>query len=113
MVTIELFTSPTCPYCPPAREIVYKVAMQLEKQGEDVTLNEYNVYAREGSVKASEYGITHVPEIVIYNNPEKKIIMGETPSYAKLEKAIRVAQGKEPMPEKKSLFSKIKNKIGL
>ncbi|HID47100.1 MAG TPA: thioredoxin [Methanothermococcus okinawensis] len=60
MVKIEVFTSPTCPHCPPAKRVVEEVVAELGG-GVDV---EYIDVMREPE-RAIKYGIMAVPTIVI------------------------------------------------
>jgi predicted DsbA family dithiol-disulfide isomerase len=54
---IELFYSPTCPDCPPAKRIFRKLLAEYP----EVEYIEINV--KENLEKAREAGITHVPTI--------------------------------------------------
>ncbi len=63
-VLLELFVSPTCPYCPYAEVIVKKVAKEMPDKLEYVLLN---TVTEKGQRKAMEYGIPGVPSIAIDN----------------------------------------------
>ncbi len=112
-VNIELFTSPTCPFCPGAKKTAEQVVENLANKGEEVELREFNTTTRQGAAKANEYGITHVPELVVYENSEKKILIEGAPSLQSLERAIRMAQGKEEIPHKKNALDKARNILGI
>ena len=60
MVKIEVFTSPMCPHCPPAKRIVEEVVAEIGK-GIEV---EY-IDVMEEPERAMQYGIMAVPTIVI------------------------------------------------
>jgi small redox-active disulfide protein 1 len=60
VVTLELFTSKTCPHCPAAKEVAAKVK---EKIGDDLDYQDLDV--DENMEKAMEYGIMAVPTLVI------------------------------------------------
>ncbi len=60
MVLVKLFTSPTCPYCPKAEEIVEKVARE-----EGVVAIKLPVNTDEGMKEALKFGIRAVPAVVI------------------------------------------------
>ncbi|MEM3445590.1 MAG: glutaredoxin domain-containing protein [Thermoplasmata archaeon] len=56
---VELFYSPTCPDCPPAKRIFRR----LLAEHPEVEYFEINV--KENRKRAEELGLTHVPTIVI------------------------------------------------
>ncbi len=60
-ILIELFTSPTCPYCPRAKEIVERVVRRIPR----ALLIERDVSEPENAEIARRYGIQGVPTIVI------------------------------------------------
>ena len=82
-VIIEIFTSPTCIYCPAAKKIVEEVA------GKDITVVEHSSATPEGRRRASEFGIQSVPTIFV-SGPGTKEIIGfrGSPSKEGLLKAI-------------------------
>ncbi|AIY90742.1 MJ0307 family thioredoxin [Geoglobus acetivorans] len=61
MISIKLLTSPTCPYCPRAREVVKKLT---EEDGNVIAL-ELSVTTDEGLKEALKFGISGVPAIII------------------------------------------------
>ena len=69
MITIKLLTSPTCPYCPKAREIVKRVV----NEEKDVIAIELSVTTNEGLNEALKYGISGVPAIIVN---DREIILG-------------------------------------
>jgi small redox-active disulfide protein 1 len=60
-ILIELFTSPTCPYCPRAKEIAEKIVRRMP----GVILIERDVSEPENAAIARSYGIQGVPAMVI------------------------------------------------
>jgi small redox-active disulfide protein 1 len=62
VVKIEVFYSPTCPYCPLAMKMVSEVASQFK---DSVKVEEVDTWTPEGIHKAMKYGIQAVPTIVI------------------------------------------------
>lgn len=63
-VLLELFISPTCPYCPYAEDVVKEIANEMSDKLEYVLLN---TATEKGQKKAMEYGIPGVPSIAIDN----------------------------------------------
>jgi len=61
MVKIEVFTSPTCVYCPYALEIVKKVTSRFD----NVFVEEIDISKPIGRIRAIGYGIDVTPTIVI------------------------------------------------
>ncbi|GAA5818508.1 MAG: MJ0307 family thioredoxin [Methanobrevibacter sp. CfCl-M3] len=57
---VEVFTSPTCPYCPMAEEVVMKAKDQLKDE-----MNVEVVNIMEDKKRATDYGIMAVPAIAI------------------------------------------------
>ncbi len=60
VVKVEVFTSPMCPYCPMAIEVVDEVKKEMK---EDIEVEKINVMV--DYEKAAEYGIMAVPAIAI------------------------------------------------
>ncbi|MBN1386583.1 hypothetical protein JW968_06460 [Candidatus Woesearchaeota archaeon] len=56
-----IFTSPTCPNCPPAK----KVAQELRKERDDFDLIELSTMSPEGIAEAGRLGIRSVPTFII------------------------------------------------
>jgi len=109
---IELFVSPTCPYCPGAKNTVHEVAAQLnaQKQGA-VEIVEYDTFTPQGSAKASEYGVTHVPTLFISGSGiPQKILLDDAPTQKDLLDAIEMAQGTKKIERKKGFFERLLGK---
>lgn len=58
---LELFTSPTCPYCPKAREAIGEVVKTMK----NALLIEREVTEPENAELARKYGIYSVPTLII------------------------------------------------
>jgi len=87
MPIIEIFTSPTCIYCPKAKEIVAEIA----KEKPDVTVVEHSAATEEGRKRAQEFNIASVPTIFISGPKTKEILaFSGVPSKEKLIEAIYV-----------------------
>lgn len=103
---IGIFTSPTCPHCPGAVEMVNEIASVRN----DIKVEEYSTVTPVGSKMATEHGITGVPTILI-NGPGYRdtIAFRGTPSKVKLMSAIDVTRGKgtiDILEEKRDGFFK-------
>ncbi len=81
-ILIELFTSPTCPHCPRAKEVAERVVRQLP----GALLIERDVTEPENQRAAAEYGIKGVPTLVLNR---RYIITGAPGSEHELMDAIR------------------------
>ena len=107
---IEIFTSPTCPHCPKA----VKKAEELAKERDDIKILEISTATKNGQKKARELNVRSVPTLFITGpGYEDRIGHVGVPSRNALEKMIAIALGKEQWKEKKSLFSRIAEKINL
>lgn len=80
MILIKLFTSPTCPMCPKAKEVLKRIA----EKDKDVMILEFSVNTDEGLREALKYNVRAVPTIVVN---ERYVIMG-VPDYKKLKELI-------------------------
>ncbi len=60
-ILIELFTSPTCPYCPKAKEISERIVKELP----NALLIERDVTVNENAEIARKYSIQGVPTMII------------------------------------------------
>ena len=103
MATIELFTSPTCPHCPSAKELVRKVSKELK-----INAKEFSTATKEGSRKANSYGIMSVPTIIIKGTKEVIGLRG-TPSRERLIESLEVADGLREPPQHTTLWEDIIN----
>ncbi len=83
-VLIELFTSPTCPHCVRARQVVERVVEKLP----GVVVIEREVTAPENAELARQYGITAVPTMVI----NRRYVLAGVPSEERLLQYISRAR---------------------
>jgi small redox-active disulfide protein 1 len=87
-VEIEVYTSPTCPYCPHAIKLLNDVAPSFDQ---NVVVEEVNSWSEEGQTRALKYGIMAVPTIVING----KIKFVGLPKKDELARAIQEEVNKE------------------
>ncbi|WP_456368511.1 thioredoxin family protein [Geoglobus sp.] len=80
MITIKLLTSPTCPYCPRAREVVKK----LVEEERDIMALELSVTTDEGLRVAMRFGISGVPALIIN---DREVLLG-VPSISELRRLV-------------------------
>ncbi len=80
MITIKLLTSPTCPYCPRAREVV----KQLAEEDSRIIALELSVTTDEGLREAMKFGISGVPAIIINDS---EVLLG-VPRIGDLKKIV-------------------------
>ncbi len=59
---VEVFTSPSCPHCPAAKEVVELAKKEL---GDAIDVFYYDTMSPEGRELAISYGIMYVPAIAI------------------------------------------------
>ncbi|MFH0848819.1 MAG: thioredoxin family protein [archaeon] len=67
-VHVEFFYSPTCPYCPAAKKMLYEIA---EQYAEILQIEEIDAWSKGGEPRAARYEVQLVPSIVI--NGEKRM----------------------------------------
>lgn len=108
MTTIELFTSPTCPYCPAAKAVVEQVVGEANLGENTIDLLQFDTWSDEGASKAREYGIMAVPSIFVSGKgiPQKVLLEG-APSKQDLLEAIEMAEGKKSVEKKKNFLEKL------
>lgn len=108
MTLIELFTSPTCPYCPGAKKVVEQVVEEASSQEEKIDLQQFDTWSEEGGAKAAEYGVTAVPSIFVSGKgiPQKVFLEG-APSKQDLLEAIEMAGGKRSVEKPKGFLEKL------
>lgn len=80
MIMIKLLTSPTCPYCPKAREVL----REFTKQEKDVIAMELSVTTDEGLKEALRFGISGVPAFIIN---DREVILG-VPRLSELRRVV-------------------------
>jgi len=79
-IKIEVFTSPSCPYCPMAIEVVDAVKKEMP---DDIEVEKIDIM--QNREKAIEYGLMAVPAVAI--NGTVKFV--GAPEKEELEKAIK------------------------
>ena len=95
MATIELITSPTCPYCPAAKKAIPAFVNMLRHEGMEVEYAQYSTDTEEGAKKMQEYDVNSVPTVVVKGSAHS--LMLESYSYPNLQQACLVADGKKPL----------------
>ena len=107
-VVIELFTSPTCPHCSTARNMLN----ELSKQREDILVYEHSIATQDGSERAKNMEVMSVPTLFL-KGPLSKETVGfkGTPVTDKMNEEIDKALGISKIEESdnKGFFDKIKN----
>jgi len=80
VVKVEVFTSPSCPYCPMAVDVVDAVKKEMQ---DDIEVEKIDIM--QNREKAVEYGLMAVPAVAI--NGVIKFV--GAPQREELEKAIK------------------------
>jgi len=101
---VKLFTSPTCPHCKPAREMMEHFA----REEKDYTYKEYSMAKKEGHLEAEKLGVVRVPTFII-SGPGYDELIGLTGQQKEeaINKYIDIALGKAQVKENKSFIAKI------
>ncbi|MFH1199844.1 MAG: hypothetical protein V1708_02135 [Candidatus Micrarchaeota archaeon] len=102
MAKIELFTSLTCPYCPPAKKELSGAAAALAAEGLAVEYFNYDTASEEGNAKAREYEITRVPTAIVVGTSYKFVL--DAFNLPTVREACLVADGKKDLPGHAGLF---------
>lgn len=102
MITIEVFTRPGCPHCPPTYEFIKNFAEKNK-----LNLKHINTMTTEGQLLSSKLGVISVPTIFLHSeiHPQRIGFRGK-PSENDLNKAIEVIN-KKPEEEKPSFFKRL------
>lgn len=98
-----LFTSMTCPNCPPAKDIF----AQVKKERDDVELHHLPTHTPQGAQLAKQFGIMSVPTFVFYGpGHDKPMGLVGVQSKDILNKYIDIALGKRKLdpPKRTGLF---------
>lgn len=106
-VKIEIFTSPTCPNCPPAKNLVY----QISKEVDDVKVVEMSTATKQGSRRAQSLHVMSVPTIFVTGPEFDRMGFRGLPPKQGLLDAIAIAKGEKKWEEPKSFMQKLKEKI--
>ena len=107
---VYLFTSPTCPNCPPAKAFINR----FKQTRDDFVLWELSTATSQGQTKARKYGVRSVPTFIIqgpgYASP---IGLIGVQSEKSMNKYLDLSFGIEPEQEEKTSFKqKIKTLFG-
>lgn len=106
-VKIEIFTSPTCPNCPPAKNLV----REIEKEVDDVKVVEFSTATKQGLKRAQSLHVFSVPTIFVTGPEFDRIGFRGLPPRQRLLDSIAIAKGEKEWEEPKSLMQKLKEKI--
>ncbi|MCK5107977.1 MAG: thioredoxin family protein [Nanoarchaeota archaeon] len=103
MITIELFSRPGCPHCPPARVFI----TNFVKGKDNITLKQINTLTPEGQILAQKFNVMTVPTIFVSSDihPQRIGFRG-TPTENDLNRALEVITEK-PKEEKPSFIKKL------
>ena len=109
--TINIFTSPTCPNCPPA----VKLAKEVAQEREDTKVIEISTVTTIGQQLARKYEIMAVPTLLVGGpSNSQKIGLRGTPSKKDLIKAVEISLGLsqwEEKEKKQGIMSKMLKKF--
>ena len=80
---LKLFTSQTCPNCPPAKEFAEKIKSKIEVEYFDIDTSN-------GLAEAAMYGVMSVPSLVLVDNEDNELELwrGEVPTDEQFETKI-------------------------
>ncbi|MCF7799020.1 thioredoxin family protein [Candidatus Woesearchaeota archaeon] len=92
-----LFTSLTCPNCPPAKNIFD----ELKDERDDIDLHQLGMHEEQAQRLAKKFGVQAVPTVIFYG-PGHEAPMGlvGVQTKATLNKYINIANGTEAHPDK-------------
>lgn len=107
---VYLFTSPTCPNCPPAK----KFMENFKGQRDDFVYHDISTASPKGQRQAQNFGIRSVPTFVIKGPgyPDPIGLVG-VQSDKSMNKYLDVSLGLREVEEKKSLRDKLREGIKL
>jgi glutaredoxin len=102
MITVEVFTRPGCPHCPPTLNFMKQFARK-----HNLTLKHINTITTEGQILAQKFKVMAVPTVFIHSkvHPQRIGFRGK-PSENDLEKALEVVKQPPQEQEKKPSFIK-------
>jgi len=96
---VYLFTSPTCPSCPPAKQFMQR----FRQQRDDFDYAEFSTSTHEGSKKAEHYDVMAVPTFIIKGpGYPGNIGLRGLQSEAVMNKYLDVALGKRRLEDSDS-----------
>ncbi len=106
---VYLFTSPTCPHCPPAK----KFMQNFKSTRDDCDFIELSTMDHEGQRKAEQFDVMSVPTFIVkgpgYNG---NIGLRGVQSNDSMNKYIDIALGKRSLDEQKKEKKPLEFKIG-
>ena len=84
-MVLKIFTSPTCPKCPPAK----KLGKEIKKEGE-IKVEWFDISTVDGLAEASFYSVLFTPSLVLVNKAGKEIAgwRGQAPKKNVVEDVI-------------------------
>lgn len=99
---MHLFTSPTCPHCPKAKE----TAKAVTEARDDVELKEHSTASEDGMKKAKEWQIKVVPTFVIIGDEaDQPLGLKGEQNEETLNDFIDAAVGKKPVDKVTKKYS--------
>ncbi|VVC71704.1 putative Thioredoxin [uncultured archaeon] len=110
-VTLEVFSTKTCPHCPAAIKLAGDVVLEFAKLGKQVDLKIVDLRTPEGKERAAMYGgITATPTLFAFSDESKtdRVRMVGVPPRDALVKGIKLASGELLIPTR-SWWSKAKD----
>ena len=107
VVTIEVFTSPTCPHCSHAKNL----AVQVAKECEDVKVVETSTATSKGSRRARMLNVMSVPSVFVKGPEFDRIGFRGLPPKSRLVDAVKISKGIKKWEEKKSFSERLREKI--
>ncbi len=94
---VLLFTSPTCPNCPPAKKFI----KELSEERKDFSYEEISTFLPEAQKLAKKYEIRAVPTFIIKGpGYEHNIGYAGLPSKKKFNELLDLSMGKKKKEEK-------------
>jgi protein-disulfide isomerase len=108
--TVYLFTSPTCPHCPPAKKFIH----EFKKTRDDFVLKDLSTMTSEGARLAKKFEVMSVPTFIIagpgYPYP---IGLKGVQSKEVMDKYLDISQGKRAVEEESNgqFWQRLKNLI--
>jgi len=90
---LKLFTQPSCPKCPSAKELV----KELRIKNKELSIEEYDVTTVDGLAEASFYTVMATPSILVFDNEGKKVgdWRGEAPKTEEVMKILKIKDKNE------------------
>jgi len=98
---VKLFTSPTCPHCKPAKEMME----EFRREESDFIYKEFSMVTQEGHDAAEKLGVVTVPTFII-SGPKYDGLIGLSGQQKEgvINKYIDIALGSKKVEDKKKSF---------